>query len=113
MHPTLLIGPYDWDSQCLPESEFRERIKAFWEKIPDSTISRAIVYGDNRNHAELDVLEQFLAEARSRTPAGSKERRTDAVGFRRAEHALRDATDNYNEKKLNRSATQLRLCANG
>ena len=28
MHPTLLIGPYDWDSQCLPESEFRERFEA-------------------------------------------------------------------------------------
>ena len=52
MHPTLLIGPYDWDSQCLPESEFRERITAFWEKIPDSTISRAMVYGDSRNEAD-------------------------------------------------------------
>ena len=60
MHPTLLIGPYDWDSQRLPESEFRERIKAFWEKMPDSTISRAIVYGDSRNHAELMYLSNFL-----------------------------------------------------
>jgi len=60
MHPTLLIGPYDWDSQCLPESEFRERITVFWEKILDSTISRAMVYGDSRNHAELMYLSNFL-----------------------------------------------------
>jgi Xaa-Pro aminopeptidase len=60
MHPTLLIGPYDWDSQRLPESEFRERIKTFWKKMPDSTISSAIVYGDSRNHAELMYLSNFL-----------------------------------------------------
>ena len=60
MHPTLLIGPYDWDSQCLPESKFRERITAFWKKIPDPAISRAIIYGDSRHHAELMYLSNFL-----------------------------------------------------
>ena len=93
MHPTLLIGPYDWDSQRLPESEFRERIEAFWEKIPDSTISRAIVYGDSRNHAELMYWSNFLPKLGPGTPAGSKEQRTDAAGFRRAKHAFGGATD--------------------
>jgi hypothetical protein len=59
MHPTLLIGGYDWDSARLPEEEFRERIEAFWAQIPDSACSAAIVYGDSRNHAELAYLSHF------------------------------------------------------
>lgn len=60
MHPTLLIGPYDWDSQLLPESEFHERLRSFWTRVADKNIAGAIVYGDSRNHAELMYLSHFL-----------------------------------------------------
>jgi Xaa-Pro aminopeptidase len=60
MHPTLLVGRYDWDPERLPKSEFLERIDAFWRKIPDSTCSAAVVYGDSRNHAELSYLSNFV-----------------------------------------------------
>jgi hypothetical protein len=53
MHPTLLIGQYDWQPERLPKSEFLARIQALWKKISDPTCSAVIVYGDNRNHAEL------------------------------------------------------------
>jgi len=59
MHPTLLIGPYDWNSDRLPPGEFLERIENFWQKIADPNIFHAIVYGDSRNHAELAYLSNF------------------------------------------------------
>ena len=59
MHPTLLIGAYDWNPQLLPEIEFHDRLQAFWAKL-DSDIAGAIVYGDSRNHAELMYLCNFL-----------------------------------------------------
>jgi Xaa-Pro aminopeptidase len=60
MHPTLLIGPYDWQPERLPKSEFLARIQALWKKISDPTCSAVIVYGDNRNHAELAYLSNFV-----------------------------------------------------
>jgi len=59
MHPTLFVGPYDWDAERLPQSEFEERIQAFWRQIDDAEIFGAIVYGDSRNHAELGYLSHF------------------------------------------------------
>ncbi len=60
MHPTLLVGPYDWQPERLPESEFRERIQALWEKTSDPACSAIIVYGDSRHHAELAYLSNFV-----------------------------------------------------
>jgi Xaa-Pro aminopeptidase len=60
MHPTLLIGPYDWQPERLPKSEFLGRIQALWKKFSDPTCSAVIVYGDNRNHAELAYLSNFV-----------------------------------------------------
>jgi Xaa-Pro aminopeptidase len=60
MHPTLLIGPYDWRPERLPKSEFLARIQALWKKISDPTCSGVIVYGDSRNHAELAYLSNFV-----------------------------------------------------
>ena len=30
MHPTLLVGPADWDAARLPWAEFEGRLAAFW-----------------------------------------------------------------------------------
>lgn len=60
MHPTLLIGPYDWDAERLPRSEFLDRIQTFWQRVRDPEITAAIVYGDSRNHAELAYLSNFV-----------------------------------------------------
>jgi Xaa-Pro aminopeptidase len=60
MHPTLLIGPYDWQPERLPKSEFLARIQALWKKISDPTCSAVIVYGDSYNHAELVYLSNFV-----------------------------------------------------
>ena len=53
-HPTLLIGPADWDAGRMPQVEFSRRIDAFWQSAPDA--ARAIVYGDAAHHAELAYL---------------------------------------------------------
>jgi Xaa-Pro aminopeptidase len=60
MHSTLLIGPYDWDSERLPQAEFRERIEALWTRLADRSYEAAVVYGDSRNHAELGYLSNFV-----------------------------------------------------
>jgi Xaa-Pro aminopeptidase len=60
MHPTLLIGPYDWQPERLARNEFLTRIQALWQKISDRTYSAVIVYGDSRKHAELAYLSNFV-----------------------------------------------------
>ena len=60
MHSTLLIGPYDWDSDRLPENEFRERIRNLWTQIGAEDFAAVVVYGDSRNHAELGYLSNFV-----------------------------------------------------
>ncbi len=58
MHPTLLVGPADWDPALLPKDEFLGRIARFWAAC-DSTFSGAILYGSPRAHAELAYLTHF------------------------------------------------------
>jgi Xaa-Pro aminopeptidase len=50
-HPTLLIGPADWEPAHMPREEFTRRIDALWER--DSQAEQAIVFGSPRHHAEL------------------------------------------------------------
>ena len=60
MHPTLLVGPYDWQPERLPQSEFLDRILVLCNKISDPACSAVIVYGDSRDHAELTYLSNFV-----------------------------------------------------
>ncbi|HEY7320811.1 MAG TPA: M24 family metallopeptidase [Candidatus Binatia bacterium] len=60
MHPTLLIGPYDWQPERMPKSEFLSRSQALWKKISDPTCAATIVYGDSYNHAELVYFSNFV-----------------------------------------------------
>ena len=60
MHSTLLIGPYDWDAERLPQDEFRERIQNLWAQIPAEDLAAVVVYGDSRNHAELGYLSNLV-----------------------------------------------------
>lgn len=60
MHSTLLIGPYDWDAERLPENEFRERIESLRAQVLADDIAGVVVYGDSRNHAELGYLSNFV-----------------------------------------------------
>jgi Metallopeptidase family M24 len=57
MHPTLLIGPADWDPTLFPRAEFERRIAAVWEDHPDA--GGAIVYGNARDHSALAYLTHF------------------------------------------------------
>ena len=57
-HPTLLIGPSDWDDARAPKAEFDARIAALWAAFPDA--SQAIVFGSAAHHAELAYLTNFV-----------------------------------------------------
>lgn len=57
MHPTLLVGPADWDPTRMPKAEFLSRIEELWIEYPSA--SGAIVYGDSRHHAEMAYLTNF------------------------------------------------------
>ncbi len=65
MHSLLLVGPYDWDPELMPRTEFDERIRAFWARIPEEVGSFAVIYGDSRYHAELAYLTHFVPKVRS------------------------------------------------
>jgi hypothetical protein len=58
MHPTLLIGPADWQPERMPKAEFLRRIEALWQRCP--TASHALVAGDSRHHAELAYLTNLV-----------------------------------------------------
>lgn len=58
VHPTLLIGPSDWQPERMPEAEFLRRIDALWQSCPGA--SRALVYGNPRHHAELAYLTNLV-----------------------------------------------------
>ncbi|MPZ41113.1 MAG: hypothetical protein GEU95_24320 [Rhizobiales bacterium] len=57
-HPTLLIGPSDWDPARAPKAEFEHRIAALWPAFPNA--SQAIVFGSAAHHAELAYLTNFV-----------------------------------------------------
>lgn len=57
-HPTLLIGPSDWDETRAPKAEFDRRIASLWAAFPDA--SQAIVFGSAARHAELAYLTHFV-----------------------------------------------------
>lgn len=59
MHPTLLIGPADWDPARMPKDEFLGRIVALW-RAADPGIAGAVVYGSPRDHAELAYLTHVM-----------------------------------------------------
>jgi len=54
MHPTLLIGPADWDSERMPQTEFASRIARLWELWPHAR--GALVYGDPHDNEVLAWL---------------------------------------------------------
>src|SRR5262245_20981520 len=58
MHPTLLVGPADWDAAALPRAEFGARIAAFW-RARDQNYAGVVVHGSPRHHAELAYLTNF------------------------------------------------------
>jgi hypothetical protein len=57
-HPTLLIGPSDWDQSRAPKAAFDTRIATLWAAFPDT--SQAIVFGSAARHAELAYLTNFV-----------------------------------------------------
>jgi len=57
MHPTLLIGPGDWDPQQIPREDYDARLAALWRDHENA--GGAIVYGDSRNHAALAYFTHF------------------------------------------------------
>ncbi len=57
-HPTLLIGPSDWDADVMPSEQFDRRIEALWRASPDAPC--AIVYGNPAHHAELAYLTNLV-----------------------------------------------------
>lgn len=57
MHPTLLVGPGDWDPQQIPRKDYDDRLAALWRDHEGA--GGAIVYGNSRDHAALFYLTHF------------------------------------------------------
>jgi len=58
MHPTLLIGPAEWDATCIPHDEFTARIAAMWN-ICNPNVAAVAVFGNARHHGELAWFTNF------------------------------------------------------
>lgn len=59
MHPSLLIGDYDWDPERLPVSEFTQRLAAVDDDMSARGLAGLVVYGDAVDHAALAYLTGF------------------------------------------------------
>lgn len=57
MHPTLLIGPADWDQVRMPRDEFNARINALWTEFRQAR--GVIVFGNAADHGALAYLTNF------------------------------------------------------
>jgi Xaa-Pro aminopeptidase len=57
MHPTLLIGPSDWDPRQIPCEDYDLRRAALWRD--HESAGGAIIYGDSKNHAALAYFTHF------------------------------------------------------
>ena len=57
MHPTLLVGPADWDPAKMPREEFDARLAMLWQDFPDA--AGAVVYGNSSDYAALAYLSNF------------------------------------------------------
>jgi Xaa-Pro aminopeptidase len=57
MHPTLLIGPADWNAARMPRADYEARIDALFSA--DEKAGGAIVYGNSLDHAALAYLTGF------------------------------------------------------
>ena len=57
MHPTLLVGPGDWDPQRISRKDYDARLAALWRDHPNA--NGAIVYGNACDHAALAYLTHF------------------------------------------------------
>lgn len=64
LHPTLLVGPYDWEADQMPREEFAARIAALWNRITDPACTGVVVFGDSKNHAELAWLTGYVPKLR-------------------------------------------------
>lgn len=57
MHPTLLIGPADWNAARIPREHYEARIGALFQNTEGA--GGAIVYGNSLDHAALCYLTGF------------------------------------------------------
>jgi Xaa-Pro aminopeptidase len=56
MHPTLLIGPADWNAARMPRADYEARIDALFA---NTQAGGAIVFGNSLDHAALSYLTGF------------------------------------------------------
>ncbi len=59
LESTLLTGPYDWDEQKLPRSEFAARLERVRAAMSRAGAAALIVHGDPRNYGALAYLTGF------------------------------------------------------
>jgi Xaa-Pro aminopeptidase len=57
MHPTLLVGPADWNPTKMPREEFDSRLAMLWQNFPGA--AGAVVYGNSSHHTALAYLTHF------------------------------------------------------
>ena len=85
MHPTLLVGPADWDAARMPRDEFLARATALWRARPAACGRHRLRRPRAARRACLS--HRLHAQARSRAGADPARGRAAAAGRRRRQHA--------------------------
>jgi hypothetical protein len=60
VHPTLLIGPSDWQPQHAGYADYARRIDELWRATRARGVPNAVVFGSPAHHAELAYFTNFV-----------------------------------------------------
>ena len=64
MQPCIMLGSYVFDSDRLPDDEYRIRLDAIYRQMDEAGQKALFVYGDAYEHAELAWLTNFIPRMR-------------------------------------------------
>ena len=59
LNTTLVLGPYDWDAEVMPRTEFDARVAAVRRTLAAHEANALLVYGDTFDNGALSYLTNF------------------------------------------------------
>ena len=86
MHPTLLVGPADWDPLRIPQEEFDARSPTLWRDHPSRAAAPSST-ATPANHAELAYLTNFTPKLEAAMALIPRDGDAATAGRRRRQHA--------------------------
>lgn len=64
VHPSIVLGAYTWDQNCLPRDEFQIRCKDLNDAMDNNGWKAMFIYGDADEHSTLAYYTNFVPRVR-------------------------------------------------